>query len=285
VLTHVLGKPYRKLFAEFAGRHDATNSASDTGDVKYHLGYRGAREVPGASPVNVELVPNPSHLEFVNPVLMGVARAKQRVESGAPGAPQATGRDERSVLSILVHGDAAFPGEGVVAETLNLALLRGYRVGGSLHIIANNQVGFTTDPIDSRSTHYASDLAKGFEIPIVHVNGDDIEACIQVARLAISSRERFGKDFLIDVVGFRRHGHNETDQPSFTQPKMYELVKHHPSPRETWGARLVRERLVSEDDVKAMDRAFADRLSQILAEMKGEADHSERDEGEVPESA
>ena len=285
VLTHILGKPYKKLFAEFAGKHALTNSASGTGDVKYHLGYRGAREVPNVGTVQLELVPNPSHLEFVNPVLMGAARAKQRVQSASTAAPEVVGRDERLVLPIVVHGDAAFPGEGVVAETLNLALLRGYRVGGTLHIIANNQVGFTTDPTDSRSTHYSSDLAKGFEIPVVHVNADDAEACIQAVRLGIAFRERFGKDFVIDLVGFRRHGHNETDQPSFTQPKMYEIIKTHPSPRETWAARLVRERVVTEEEVKTLDKTFAEKLTSILNEAKNEPDTKERDSGAIPEIA
>ena len=171
----------------------------------------------------MELVPNPSHLEVVNPVVEGVARARQRVAGGAPNA-----RNETSVLPLVVHGDAAFPGEGVVPETLNLSLLRGYRVGGTLHIIANNQVGFTTDPIDARSTHYASDLAKGFEIPIIHVNADDAEACMQAVRLGVAYRQRFHKDFLIDLVGYRRHGHNEGDEPAFTQPLMYQMIKEHP---------------------------------------------------------
>jgi 2-oxoglutarate dehydrogenase E1 component len=276
VLLHVLGKPYAALFSEFAGKHHETNAESETGDVKYHLGYVNKRDVPGAGTVQLELLPNPSHLEFVNAVLVGVARARQRVEGGD--------RDERAVMPIVVHGDAAFPGEGVVAETLNLSLLRGYRVGGTLHIIANNQVGFTTDPSDARSTHYASDLAKGFDVPIVHVNGDDVEGCIQAVRLGIAYREQFGKDFLIDVVGFRRHGHNETDQPSFTQPKMYEVIKDHPSPRETFGARLVRERVVTDDEVKSLDRAFAERMQQIFNESKDAPDHSEREPG-MPSAA
>ncbi|HZI41047.1 MAG TPA: 2-oxoglutarate dehydrogenase E1 component, partial [Gemmatimonadaceae bacterium] len=233
------------------------------GDVKYHLGYRTEWHVEDVGTIELELAPNPSHLEFVNPVLQGAARAKQRVEGGAPGE-----RDEAKVLPILVHGDAAFPGEGVVAETLNLAMLAGYRVGGTLHIIANNQVGFTTDPPESRSTYYASDLAKGFEVPVVHVNADDAEACIQAVRLAIAYRQRFHKDFLIDVVGYRRHGHNEADQPSFTQPKLYELIKNHPSPREVWGARLVRERVVTEEEVQAMDREVADGLERVFADTK-----------------
>src|SRR5690242_2040546 len=273
VLTHILNKPYQALFEEFLGHHGDTNSASGSGDVKYHLGYRSERHVEDISVVELELAPNPSHLEFVNPVLQGAARAKQRVAGGAPGE-----RDESRVLAILVHGDTALPGEGVVAETLNLAMLEGYRIGGTLHIIANNQVGFTTDPVQSRSTYYASDLAKGFEIPVVHVNADDAEACIQAVRLAVAYRQRFHKDFLIDVVGYRRHGHNEADQPSFTQPKLYDLIKTHPSPREVWGARLVRERVVTEDEVKAMDREVAEQLEKIFADTK----NADTDEYPIP---
>ena len=142
---------------------------------------------------------------------------------------------------MCIHGDAAFPGEGVVAETFNMSRLRGYRVGGTLHIIANNQVGFTTDPIDARSTHYASDLAKGFEVPIVHVDAEDANTCIRVMQLGVEYRAKYGKDFLIDLVGYRRHGHNETDEPAFTQPAMYAQIRIHPSPREMWGQRLVEE--------------------------------------------
>lgn len=264
VLTHVMGKPYRTLLGEFEGHHPDTNAESDTGDVKYHMGYVGNRSLPNAE-ISVELVPNPSHLEVVDPVVAGVARARQRVEGGAPNA-----RNETSVLPILVHGDASFPGEGVVPETLNMSLLRGYRVGGTLHIIANNQVGFTTDPIDARSTHYASDLAKGFEIPIVHVNADDAEACIQAVRLGIAYRQRFNKDFLIDLVGYRRHGHNEADQPAFTQPMMYAIITDHPTPRSVFGARLVRERVMTEDEVAAVDKALADKLQETYQEMKAD---------------
>ncbi len=273
VLTHILGKPYEALFQEFAGLHHETNAESETGDVKYHLGYRTQRELPGGQTIGVELVPNPSHLEFVNPVLMGAARAMQRV-----GGKSALARDENAVLPVCVHGDAAFPGEGVVAETLNLAQLRGYRVGGTLHIIANNQVGFTTDPIDGRSTHYASDLAKGFEIPVVHVNADDLDACVRAVRLGIAYRLRFKKDFVIDLVGYRRHGHNETDQPSFTQPTLYDTIKTHPSPREVWAARLVRERVVTEEEVAALDKSVADRLTKIHEQALKEGP-DERDEG------
>ena len=270
VLAHVMGKSYERLFQEFLGKHDQTNSASGTGDVKYHLGYRGERTTD-AGPVRLELVPNPSHLEFVNPVLMGVARARQRVDGAR--------RDESIVLPIVVHGDAAFPGEGVVAETMNLSLLRGYRVGGSLHIIANNQVGFTTDPIDARSTYYASDVAKGFEIPVLHVNADDPEACVIAVRIAIAYRKEFHKDVLIDLVGYRRHGHNEADQPSFTQPKLYELIKAHPTPRQVYGERLVREGVLSREQVDAMDKALADRLTAVFSEVK-DADREAHPTGE-----
>jgi len=265
VLTHVMGKPYRRLLEEFEGKHPSTNAVSDTGDVKYHKGYTNERDVPGAGRVDVELIPNPSHLEVVNPVVAGIARARQRVQGGPLNA-----RDEASVLPIVVHGDASFPGEGVVPETLNMSLLRGYRVGGTMHIIANNQVGFTTDPIDARSTHYASDLAKGFEIPIVHVNADDAEACIQAVRLGIAYRQRFNKDFLIDLVGYRRHGHNEADQPAFTQPMMYKIITGHPTPRQIFGARLVRERIVTEDEVNAIDKALFDKLQQVFQAVKQE---------------
>jgi 2-oxoglutarate dehydrogenase E1 component len=260
VLRNVMGKPAADLFAEFAGER-VSPDPNRSGDVKYHLGYRASRQVDGAA-VALELVPNPSHLELVNPVMMGAARALERNPQNLHE------RDERSVLPICVHGDAAFPGEGVVAETFNLALLRGYRVGGTLHIITNNQVGFTTDPIDARSTHYASDLAKGFEVPIVHVNADDIEACIHAVRLAVMYRDRFRKDFLIDLVGYRRHGHNEADQPAFTQPKMYDIIKSHPTAREVWGARLVRERVLTEAEVEAMSKAVADELGAIFNEVK-----------------
>src|SRR4029078_3056818 len=218
-----------------------TTDASDTGDVKYHMGYRAAREMGANGAVAIELVPNPSHLEIVTPVVAGVARARQRVTGGAPDA-----RDESRVLPIVVHGDASFPGEGVVAETLKMSLLRGYRVGGTLHIISNNQVGFTTDPRDARSTYYASDLAKGFEIPIVHVKADDAESCIQLVRVGFHYRRRFNKDFLIDLVGYRRHGHNEADQPAFTQPLMYKIISEHPTTREVLGARLLLARIRGE---------------------------------------
>jgi len=283
VLTHVMGKPYRVLFGEFEGHHADTNAESDTGDVKYHMGYDGSRDVPDVGTIDIQLVPNPSHLEIVNPVVAGVARARQRVKGGRPNQ-----RDEASVLPIVIHGDASFAGEGIVPETLNISLLRGYCVGGSLHIIANNQVGFTTDPIDARSTHYASDPAKGYDIPIVHVNADDAESCLQAVRLGIAYRQRFNKDFLIDLVGYRRHGHNEADQPAFTQPTMYKVVAEHPSPRAVFGARLVRERVMTEDDVATADASLLERLNAIYQAMKKERsapDASNTDDALVPQPA
>jgi 2-oxoglutarate dehydrogenase E1 component len=256
VLAHVLGKPYKTIFGEFEGKHAESNAESETGDVKYHLGFTGVRKV-GDREVTVVLIPNPSHLEVANPVLQGVARARQTLLSGP------SGRDENAAVPICIHGDAAFPGEGVVAETFNMSRLRGYRVGGTLHIIANNQVGFTTDPIDARSTHYASDLAKGFEVPIVHVDAEDANTCIKVMQLGVEYRTKYGKDFLIDLVGYRRHGHNETDEPAFTQPAMYSQIKIHPSPREMWGQRLIAEGITTAEEVKALDTELASFFEKI----------------------
>jgi len=257
VLAHVLGKPIEQIFGEFQGRHEHLDDIS-TGDVKYHLGFESARVTASGSTVQLSLMPNPSHLEMVNPVLQGWVRAHQR----EPDAPAV--RDTQAVVPVCIHGDAAFPGEGVVAETFNLAHLRAYDVGGTLHIIVNNQVGFTTDPEDARSTRFASDLAKGFEMPILHVNADDAEACVIAMRIAVAYRTRFGRDFLVDLVGYRRHGHNEGDEPGYTQPLLTERVKAHPAPRQVWGARLVREGIVSAADVEAADAAAAARFQALF---------------------
>jgi 2-oxoglutarate dehydrogenase E1 component len=272
VLTNVMGKPYAALFAEFEGRHAAMGDAS-TGDVKYHMGYDGEREVAGGTRVRLTLVPNPSHLEVVNPVLQGLARARQRRDGII---------DPRVVVPVVVHGDAAFPGEGIVPETFNLSQLRGYQVGGTLHIITNNQVGFTTDPIDARSTHYASDVAKGFEVPIIHVNGDDIEMCVVAMRIATAYRQTFGKDFLIDLVGYRRHGHNEGDEPMYTQPTLYDRIKAHPTPRQVWGAKLVADGIVSADEVERLDKEFAAAAQQVLDAVKAAEAHEHKDHHASP---
>ena len=259
VLAHILGKPRQVIFGEFEGRHPHADDDAATGDVKYHMGYEGAHEVAGSGPIRVWLLPNPSHLEVVNPVLTGAVRANQR---------RPEGRDETAVLPICIHGDAAFPGEGIVPESLNLSQLKGYRVGGTLHIIVNNQVGFTTNPIDARSTHYASDVAKGFEIPIIHVNADDAEACIIAVRVAIAYRARFKRDVLIDLVGYRRQGHNETDEPTFTQPELYARVKAHPTPPKVWAARLEREGVIVPGEADAIEQGIITTFERELAEMK-----------------
>ena len=255
VLAHVLGKPFARIFDEFDGKH-ADDGESETGDVKYHLGFETEIDVEGVR-LALQVLPNPSHLEIVNPVLLGVARARQRLL--ALGAT----RDEAAVVPVLVHGDAAFPGEGVVAETFNLSRLNGFRVGGALHIIVNNQVGFTTDPSEGRSTFYASDLAKGFEVPIVHVNADDPEACVAAMRLGAAYRAKFGKDFLIDIVGYRRYGQNEGDETTFTQPALYAAIRKQPTVRQIWADRLVREGVVTPEDVSAIEREVSERLAAV----------------------
>jgi 2-oxoglutarate dehydrogenase E1 component len=260
VLTNVMGKPFEALYAEFEGVHEHADENA-TGDVKYHLGYEGTRMV-GEHEVQLHLVPNPSHLEIVNPVVEGIARARQRL-AGNPGQ-----RDEAQVVPIAIHGDAAFPGEGVVSETLNISRLAGYRTGGTIHIIVNNQVGFTTNPIDARSTHYSSDLAKGFEIPIFHVNGDDAQACLQAVRLACAYRARFHKDVLIDLVGYRRHGHNETDEPTFTQPTLYARIKAHPTVPQAWAQRLVAEQVMTAEAAAADEKAVFDHYAEMHAHFK-----------------
>ncbi len=262
-LAHLLGKSYAAILAEFTGKPAGADADSGTGDVKYHLGFTGRRVLDGGRTMEVRLAPNPSHLEFVNPVLAGVTRAFER-----DGAALATER----VIPVCVHGDAAFPGEGVVSETFNLSRLRGYAVGGTLHLIVNNQIGFTTDPVDGRSTHYASDIAKGFDVPIIHVNADNPAACVTAVRIAVAYRAHFGKDFLIDLVGYRRYGHNEGDEPSFTQPIQAAAIKAHPTVRARWGAQLVTEGVVTAAEVDAAERAVTDRLAAIQEELGARRD-------------
>jgi 2-oxoglutarate dehydrogenase E1 component len=239
VLAHVLSKPYAQILAEFKDplRSHSRPDQEDlgwTGDVKYHLGARRALRGGQAVEVVVTLPPNPSHLEAVNPVVEGMARAAGTQVDG-PGLPRF---DPAVTIPVLIHGDAAFPAQGVVAETLNLAQVEGYATGGTVHLIANNQLGYTATPREGRSTLYAGDLAKGFKIPIVHVNADDPEACLEAARLAIAYRSRFHKDFLVDLIGYRRYGHNEGDEPGFTQPRMYAAIESHPSVRALWAHTL-----------------------------------------------
>jgi 2-oxoglutarate dehydrogenase E1 component len=284
VLTHVLGKPYEQIINEFGHGPRAGVSASDsadpgwTGDVKYHLGARRRGKSGQVVEVPVIMAPNPSHLEYVNPVVEGMARASQD-DCGRPGAPL---QDPDASLAIVLHGDAAFPGQGIVAETLNLSNLRGYTTGGTLHVIVNNQVGYTTNPEDSRSTIYASDLAKGFEIPIVHVNADDPEACLVVARLALDYRNTFHQDFLIDLIGYRRWGHNEGDDPSFTQPLMYQQITGRPTVRALWAQHLEAEGVIQPGEADRLINEALDRLQAFKAQADAGNDAPPATNGRLP---
>jgi 2-oxoglutarate dehydrogenase E1 component len=266
VLSHILGKPYSAILAEFQGPnyYNKGTYLGWTGDVKYHMGARRAYRESAIYEMPISLAPNPSHLEYVNPVVQGRARAAQRTWD-QPGEPR---YDPKASLPILIHGDASFPGQGVVAETLNLSRLRGYHTGGTIHIIINNQIGFTTCANDSRSTLYAGDLAKGFEIPIVHVNADDPGACIAAARMAWAYRDRFGKDFLIDLVGYRRWGHNEGDEPAFTQPRMYQTITEHPTVRELWARRLEHASIISADESNRLVTKWQNRMQRAQREVE-----------------
>ena len=260
VLAHVLGRPYETILREFEGERTLEAVAADpeggTGDVKYHLGAEGTRKTP-AGEITVTLASNPSHLEAVDPVVEGRTRAEQTDRSTRTGYV-----DSSVAMAVQIHGDAAFPAQGVVAETLNLADLHGYSTGGSLHLIANNQIGFTTEPADARSTRYSSDLAKGFDLPIIHVNADDPEAALSAVRLAMAFRRRFCTDVVIDLVGYRRHGHNEQDEAAYTQPLMAARIEQQPSVREQYAQTLLEEGVVTQEDLDAM----ADRVDTTLKE-------------------
>ena len=273
VLAHILQKPYTQILAEFKDPILSKGLRVDLGwmgDVKYHAGAR-IEATPGGLPkqVIISMPPNPSHLEAVDPILNGMARAFATTVD-QPGPPKV---DKGKVLAILIHGDAAFPGQGVVAETLNLSRLDGYDVGGIIHIIANNQLGFTTDPDESFSTSYASGLARGFKIPITHVNADDPVACIEAARLAIAYRQRFKLDYLIDLVGYRRYGHNEGDEPAFTQPQVYQIVAAHPTVREKYARALVDAGQITQAHADDLVKARMTTLEQAYATVKPEQDY------------
>jgi 2-oxoglutarate dehydrogenase E1 component len=266
VLAHVIGRPYETILKEFEGERTLEAVSADpeggTGDVKYHLGARGTRKTASGD-LTVTLAANPSHLEAVDPVVEGRARAEQTDRSTNEGR-----HDPRVALPVLIHGDAAFPAQGIVAETLNLAELEGYSTGGSLHLIANNQVGFTTDPVDGRSTRYSSDLAKGFDFPIIHVNADDPEACIGAVRLAMAYRRRFENDVVIDLVGYRRHGHNEQDEAAYTQPLMAARIAQQPTVREQYAAKTAAEGVLSEDEADTLNREVETTLKEAHQRLK-----------------
>jgi multifunctional 2-oxoglutarate metabolism enzyme len=257
VLANVIGKGYDKIFREFEGDLDPETTGG-SGDVKYHLGATGKYDAE-AGPIEVEVVANPSHLEAVDPVLEGVVRAKQE-RRGKEG--------HTKVLPVLIHGDAAFAGQGVVVETFNLSQLRGYRTGGTVHIVINNQVGFTTSTLDARSSFYATDVAKTVQAPIIHVNGDDPEAVVRVARFAFAFRQAFNKDVVIDMICYRRRGHNEGDEPSYTQPLMYKIIEGHRSVRKLYLERLVNTGVISMEDGEQLLDEFRDLMEVAFQETR-----------------
>ncbi|MDQ2681051.1 MAG: multifunctional oxoglutarate decarboxylase/oxoglutarate dehydrogenase thiamine pyrophosphate-binding subunit/dihydrolipoyllysine-residue succinyltransferase subunit [Candidatus Eremiobacteraeota bacterium] len=267
-IAHVINMPYDEILAEFEAAHQrgevagAENDA--TGDVKYHSGASGEYTSSQGEKIAVALAHNPSHLEAVDPVVEGQTRALQTDHSQNMPSLNFT-----KAAPILIHGDAAFTGQGVVSEVLNLQSLPGYTTGGTLHIIANNQIGFTTDSKDSRSTRYSSDLAKGFDIPIIHVNADDVDACISAVHLAVEFRRKFGRDILIDLIGYRRFGHNEQDEPAYTQPEMYERIKAHPTARELFANKLIAQGLISPEKARDLVAESTERVQSAYKRIKG----------------
>jgi len=260
VLANIAGKSYAQIFQEFEGQLDP-KSVQGSGDVKYHLGTEGTFTAESGATTKVYLAANPSHLEAVDPVLEGIVRAKQdRIDLGGDGF---------SVLPILIHGDAAFAGQGVVPEVLNLAQLRGYRTGGTIHVVINNQVGFTTGPSSSRSTTYSTDVAKGYQVPVFHVNGDDPEACVRVAELAFAYREQFDRDVIIDMICYRRRGHNEGDDPSMTQPLMYNLIEAKQSVRKLYTKNLVARGDITVEEAEQALKDYQAQLERVFTETKG----------------
>ena len=271
-LCNFIGKSYESMLKKFEGSE--FNPFQIDGDVKYHMGFAGERTFNGKN-VRLYLSPNPSHLEIVNPVVEGFARARQRLMGD---------KDRKKVLPLLIHGDAAFMGQGSVAETLNLADLPGYATGGTVHIIINNQVGFTTDPFDSRSCQYASGIAKILKAPVLHVNADDPEAVIWTAQLAAEYRQKFHKDFVIDLIGYRRHGHNETDEPGFTQPTMYKLIAKHPTVLAQYGERLIGEGVLTSDEFKKRQADFRSRLQDAFDLLKSGDTKTDKFKDKYPKS-
>ena len=272
VLAHVVGRPYESILREFEGEKSYEAVVADpeggSGDVKYHLGARGTRATPSGE-ITITLAANPSHLEAVDPVVEGWARARQTDRGGGAGL-----HDPSVALPVLIHGDASFAGQGVVAETLNLDGIDGYSTGGTLHVIGNNQIGFTTDPAEGRSTRYASDLAKGFDVPIIHVNADDPEAAIAAVRLAMAFRRRFGVDVVIDLVGYRRQGHNEQDEAAYTQPLMAAAIAAHPTVREQYAATLAERKVVAPEETEELVKRVTLRLREAHEALRASFDQA-----------
>jgi 2-oxoglutarate dehydrogenase E1 component len=263
-IAHVVNRPYEKILVEFESVGIRADDDDMTGDVKYHLGQNGVYQTLDGKTIEVFLANNPSHLEAVDGVVEGRARALQTDHSAALAKI-----DRKKAAPILIHGDAAFSAQGVVAEAFNLQSLSGYATGGTVHIIADNQIGFTTDPCDGRSTRYASDLAKGFDAPIVHVNADDVEACIAAVRLAVDYRAQFARDVVIDLIGYRRFGHNEQDEPAYTQPAMYERIKAHPTVRELYAQKLLAQGTVTQEQANELGAKASARIAEAHANVKG----------------
>ena len=258
VLANVVGKSMAQVFSEFEGEPDP-ESVQGSGDVKYHLGASGIHRSTRGKEILVSVAFNPSHLEAVDPVVEGLVRPKQ----------DRIGDQKRErVIPILIHGDAAFIGQGVVAETLQLSQLDGYMTGGTIHVVTNNQIGFTTNPLEGRSSIYCTDVARAVQAPIFHVNADDPEACIRVAQLAYDYRQAFKRDVVIDIIGYRRQGHNEADDPSYTQPVMYRKIKATPTVATQYSERVVREKLVTQDYVTNLRAQARARLNATYDEAK-----------------
>ena len=260
VIANVIGHFCERIFASFEGIVHP-DFPTDEGDVKYHRGARGEREVEGGRRVAIEVVPNPSHLEFVDPVVEGIVRARQDERGHGPEV-------WNRLLPVLIHGDAAFAGQGIVAETFNLSQLKGYRTGGTIHFVVNNQIGFTTLPDQSRSSLYSTDMAKINQVPIFHVNADDPEAAHRVLQIALDYRQEFHKDIVVDLVGFRRHGHNEGDEPSYTQPLMYDKVRAHPGVFSIYARRLIRENVLAEPEIEELKAERLRRYESALSRAK-----------------
>ncbi len=256
VLTGVMGKPYSQMIAEFKGAPGIPKEITKSGDVKYHMGYANSREIAG-NKIDLSLAFNPSHLEAVNSVVCGRVRAKQDFYNDS---------DRNSALAILIHGDAAFAGQGSVAENLMMNGLEGYNTGGVIHIITNNQIGFTANPEDSRSTTYASDLAKAIDAPIFHVNGDDVEAVVKITKLAAAYRQKFKKDIILDIICYRRYGHNEGDEPLYTQPVMYKIIKNHPTLKKLYSEKLISAGAISQEEFKKLNDEFNSHLEKSFTE-------------------
>ena len=274
VLANVVGKSMVQVFSEFEGEPDP-DSVQGSGDVKYHLGASGIHRSSQGKEIVVSVAFNPSHLEAVSPVVEGLVRPKQ----------DRLGDTKRErVIPILIHGDAAFVGQGVVAEVLQLSQLDGYTTGGTVHIVINNQIGFTTNPMDGRSSVYCTDIARSVQAPILHVNADDAEACIRAANLAYDYRQEFKRDVVVDLIGYRRFGHNEADDPSYTQPVMYRRIKNTPTAAKQYAERLLREKVVAQEQVDGIRAAVSSRLNEVYDQAKKNREQYVYEEfAEVPE--